>query len=700
MRALNWLIPILSALVVAAIMAGSTINTRLVLHVGEVAPRDILAPYDFTYQSKVLTEKKREAAARAVAKIYSPPDAAIARRQLARLKAACAFITAIRADPYATTRQKMKDLTAVQGLHLSAEEARYLLTIDSKRWEQIQKEAERVLETMMRSPIREDQLEEARRNIPAFIDLSLSDRQAEIVQRLVEAFLAPNSLYSAELTEAARERARESVKPVKRTFRRGETIVQRGQVLTDADIEALREYGLLRTTTSWKLWLAPILLALAAWASLSLYLSLRRSDLWNTHRPTLVLCTAFAIFLLGIRLTVTNGTLLPYFYPLPAFTLTLFLLFDAEIALAFSIPLIGLGVYGSATAFELSLYFALAGLIGIALLGKSQRLHSFIITGAGMTLTQMAVLLAIRLPLPSTDLGTMVGLFGSSVANGAASAATALVLHYLLAPYLGKVTVLQLLELSRPDQPLLQMLLREAPGTYQHSLQVANLAEQAAEAIGADALLARVGALYHDIGKVTRPHFFIENHPPGSTSPHEALDPRESARIIIGHVYEGLRLAEEYHLPKRIRDFIAEHHGTMITRFQYALALKQAKEGEKVDPADFRYPGPRPQSKETAIVMLADGCEARARAEHPKNDAELHALVHDTIEDRVKQGQLTDSGLTLRDLITIEDVLVSALRSLYHPRIKYPSFKQEQKTIPLSALQPAQDEGENEANSH
>jgi len=696
---LSWLVPLVSALALVAIMAGSTLSGRLVLHAGEVAPRDILAPYDFTYQSKVLTEKKREAAAQAVAKVYSPPDAGIARRQLARLKAACTFITAVRSDPYATTQQKMEDLAAVQGLHLSAEEARYLLTIDSNRWEQIQKEAERVLETMMRSPIREDQLEEARRNIPAFIDLSLSERQAKIVQRLGEAFLAPNSLYSPELTEAARERARESVKPVERTFRRGETIVQRGQVLTNADIEALREYGLLRTVSSWKLWLAPTLVALAAWALLTFYLYLLRGDLWNIRRPTITLATAFIVFLLGMRLIAPGHTLMPYLYPLPAFTLLLFLLFDAEIALAFSVPLIGLAVYGLPTAFELTLFFAFGGLVGIALLGKTQRLHSFILAGAGMGITQILVLLATRLPSPTTDLAGMLSLSGAAIVNGTASAATALVLHYFLAPYLGKITVLQLLELSRPDQPLLQMLLREAPGTYQHSLQVANLAEQAAEAIGADALLTRVGALYHDIGKVTRPHFFIENQPPGAPNPHESLDPRDSARIIIGHVYEGLRLAEEYHLPKPIRDFIAEHHGTMLTRYQYAMALKRAGEGEKVNPADFRYPGPRPQSKETALVMLADGCEARARAEHPEDDAAMHALVHDTIEDRVKQGQLTDSGLTLRDLITVENVLVSALRSLYHPRIKYPSLKQEQKTVPLSKPQ-AKSEARDEANSH
>ena len=673
---------------VAAVMWLSTAEDSLTLQAGEVAPRDILAPYSHTYKSAVLTEKRREAAAQAVSKVYAPPDASIGRRQLERLRAALTFITAVRSDPYATQQQKLNDLAAIQGLHLSPTEARYLLTVDEERWQNIQQEAQRVLETMMRAPIREDQLEEARRNIPAFITLTMPERQADLVERLVEAYLAPNSLYSASLTEAAREKAREAVPPVVRAFRRGETIVQRGQVLTPEDIEALKEYGLLQGTARWQAILAPLILVLISFLLLAAYIHFRRPTLGEHLTALAVVGVLGAGFLALARLVIPGHTVLPYVYPFAAFPLVIFLLFDAESALVFMLPLLGLGLYRMPYGFELLLYHAFLGMTGVVLLSQVQRMRTFFIAAAGMAFSGGAVLLATRLASPATDLPGMITLLGAAATNGVLASSLALVLHYFLAPPLGQITPIQLLELSRPDQPLLQELLQKAPGTYQHSLQVANLAEQAARAVHADALLVRVGALYHDIGKVLHPQFFIENQPPGSANPHERLSAEESARIIINHVPDGLALAQEHRLPRRIQDFIAEHHGTMITRYQYARAVQEADgDAERVDIERFRYPGPRPQSKETALVMLADGCEARARAEHPPDEHELRRLVHDTITTRIREGQLSDTELTLRDLKTIEDTFVAALQGVYHPRIQYPKLEADsrgQKTIPVA----------------
>jgi putative nucleotidyltransferase with HDIG domain len=204
-------------------------------------------------------------------------------------------------------------------------------------------------------------------------------------------------------------------------------------------------------------------------------------------------------------------------------------------------------------------------------------------------------------------------------------------------------------------------------------LQVANLAEQAAERIGADGLLTRVGALYHDIGKAINPVFYIENQMPGNPNPHDQLDPPSSAEIIVQHVNDGVELARQHRIPRRIQDFIREHHGTMVARYQYINAVKAAGGDEsKVDPAAFRYPGPTPASRETAILMLADGCEARVRAERPKDTDDMRALIKSVIEDRIAQGQLDNTDLTLRDLETITDSFTTTLRGIYHPRIEYP----------------------------
>jgi hypothetical protein len=293
-------------------------------------------------------------------------------------------------------------------------------------------------------------------------------------------------------------------------------------------------------------------------------------------------------------------------------------------------------------------------------------------------------------------------LLGAALLNGIASASLTVILQFFLAQFLGMTTALQLMEISRPDHPLLQRLLRNAPGTYQHSLQVANLAEQAAERIGADPLLTRVGALYHDVGKVVNPMFFIENQVPGMQNPHDKLEATASAQIIIRHVPDGLELARKHRIPRRIQDFIAEHHGTMITRYQYAKAVEAANGDEsEVNEAQFQYPGPRPGSRESAILMLADGSEARVRAENPKDDDELRKIVKSVVDNRVSSGQLDNTNMTLRDLDQITDSFSATLRGIYHPRIEYPKLERsaasQVDTIPVlrsstEITQPAQPE--------
>jgi hypothetical protein len=228
------------------------------------------------------------------------------------------------------------------------------------------------------------------------------------------------------------------------------------------------------------------------------------------------------------------------------------------------------------------------------------------------------------------------------------------------------------MELSRPTHPLFRQLLLKAPGTYHHTLLVANMGEEAAERIGADGLLTRVGTYYHDIGKTMRPYFFAENRV-GSVNPHERLDPRTNAQIVISHVTDGLELAERYNLPTAIRAFIPEHHGTGIVLAFYRMAVKAAEEsGQTVDEEDFRYPGPKPRSKETAITMLADNCEARIRSAEPGSIEEMDRLIAETIKARLDQGQLDESDLTLRDLSEIRAAFLSVLKGVFHPRVKYP----------------------------
>lgn len=247
----------------------------------------------------------------------------------------------------------------------------------------------------------------------------------------------------------------------------------------------------------------------------------------------------------------------------------------------------------------------------------------------------------------------------------------------------GILTDIRLLELSNANLPVLRQLALRAPGTNQHSHAVSQLAEDACRAVGANALLAHIGSLYHDIGKVAAPDHFVENQT--GDNPHERLRPTGSAKIIISHVSYGLRLAKEIGLPKQIADFIPQHHGTRTLHFFLSKAQAQANNGEVVDEADFRYPGPKPQFKEPAILMLADSCEAAARSlAHPDPES-IRAIVIRIFDAIISDGQLDECDLTLRELTQIREAIITSLTAIYHTRIDYPGFN----VPPLTVSQPA-----------
>ena len=566
------------------------------LEVGQVAAQDYRASSTISFTSDVLTEQRREAAAQAVLPVYTAPDTSIARQQLEHLRAALAYVTTVRADNYASSKQKLDDLSALDDIHLSQETATTILALSDSRWQAVQQEAIVVLEQVMRNTIRADRLEEARNSVPALVSLSLPEQQAAIVAELAAAFVAPNSLYSESLTDAARQKASASVTPITRTYIAGETVAQRGQVLSAADVEALQKMGLIQPEQQWQDYVSSSALVLLMMAFIGFYLR-REPKVLRDARSLTLLTLLFLGFLLAARLVIPGHTVIPYAFPLAAYSLLVAALFSSELALITSLPLAIMAAFGLPNALDLTLYYTMGGLFGVLALGRARRLSSFFWAGAGIFVSSGLVVLVFRLTQPTTDLIGLATLTGAALFNGLATASITLLLQFFLAQLLGMMTPMQLMDLTRPDHELLQMILREAPGTYQHSLQVANLAEQAAERIDADTLLVRVGALYHDVGKTLNPVFFIENQVPGFLNPHNDLEPADSAAIIIRHVTDGLELARKHRLPRRICDFICEHHGTMLTQYQYVNAIKAANGDEdQVDIEQFRYPGPRPQN--------------------------------------------------------------------------------------------------------
>ena len=662
---------IFAALVLPELISQSNIPTG----VGEASAQEILAPYSITYESKVLTERARMQAAAAVSPVYLPVDPSISRRNFETLNSVLYYISAVRKDSYGTQEQKLKDLAAISSIKLSSTVAEQLLEIDDQSWQEIETEARRVLEQVMRDTIRNDNVAQIRSNLPAVIDFSFGQDEAQIIIALVSPLITPTSLFSEEQTNLAREQARASIEPISRQIIAGEVVVRRGQIIREEDYEALNVFGLAKPVNQTDRIITNAVLTGIIAVITALYFTRRQDQPFFSIKALLVIASMFILFLALGRFLVVNRTIVPYLYPVAAFGLTLSIIFNLEIGVVMSLFLAILMVFNNTREAELSVFYLVPAIVGMLTIGRARRISAFLAAGLLTGVAAMAVVVAFRLGDTYTDLIGLTSLMASALINGLASGSLALLLQYVVSQILDVPTALQLLDVSRPDHPLLQYILRNAPGSYQHSLLVSNLAEQAAEAIGADRMLVRVGALFHDAGKANNPAFFIENQGKDKLDSHDNLDPATAAATIIQHVHDGVALAKKYRLPSRVIDFMREHHGTMLTLYQYSQATAAADDPESVNKALFTYPGPKPQSRETAILMLADGTEARSRSETPRSDDEIRALIRKTIDTYKNEGQLDATDLTLKDLSTIEESFFQTLQRSYHPRIQYPTLR-------------------------
>lgn len=657
----------------ALIQPWSLRQDNLPLQVGDVAAQDLRAPYNFSYVSEVLTEQARDAAERAVAPVYGGLDLSIGRAQIDHLDTLLLQISDLRAEEELSLEQKLINLAELRDLSFTTDSAALVFGLPTERWDLVRSEAILLLGRVMRSPVRTENLETIRQGLPSLVSLTLSEGEAALVVELVSPLITANSFYSPELTEAVRQAARDGVEPLTQSYLEGQTIVARGQLITEAAFESLTKAGLVQPESPLYEQIGAAVLVLISALLTVLYFARRQAALASDLRGLILLAVLFLIVLFAARVVNPNRTLVPYLFPIPVFALIVSVLFGMERGMVFGLIMSILAAYGMPDALGLMPYYIFTSLCGVLALGEGRRIMQFLYAIAAIAGSGMAVIGAYRLAFTSTDWIGIATLLGAAILYGIAASAIVLPLQYLLAQFLGVTTPMQLLEISRPDGPLLNYFLRRAPGTYQHSLQVANLAEQAAERIHADALLARVGALFHDIGKAANPLFFVENQPPSQIDSHDDLPPEESAAAIIRHVTDGLELARKYRLPRRLHDFISEHHGTLLTIYQYNRAVQAAGgDASQVDKEKFRYPGPAPRSKETALLMFADGVEARARAERPRNDKEMVAIVRGVIENRQRDGQLEDAPLTQRDLAEIADSFLTTLRVTYHPRLEYP----------------------------
>ena len=497
----------------------------------------------------------------------------------------------------------------------------------------------------------------------------------QLYQALAVHFTEPTLRLDRAATEAARRQAREAVETTAGHVLQGERIVAAHERVGAEEMEKLEAYreelqrrGMADPAGTMLRSAGAGLYGLGLLAVLGLVLFHFRPGIYEDLRGfglVVGLTLAVPVAASTVAEAGTSAALVPVAFA----ALLVGALYDGLLALIVAGVVAGLLAaqppFAGTTPTFLTMAAGAAAAFGVR--GVRRRTDSWIlialIAGA-YTLGGAALGLMLSLPVER-----VAALAGWGTVNATACTLLAVAVLPALETFTGITTEQTLLELSDLNRPILRRLSREAPGTYAHSINVANLSEAACSAIGADALLARAGTYYHDIGKMARPQFFIENQPVGR-NPHDRIPPEKSVEVIRGHVTEGLRMAREARLPETIRTFIREHHGT--TTIGYFLEKARRNGDEEPDPADFRYPGPKPHSRETAVVMLADGVESAARTLADPSPERIRELIDGIVEARLESGQLEESPLTLRDLDRIKREFARVLTGVYHHRVDYP----------------------------
>jgi putative nucleotidyltransferase with HDIG domain len=641
--------------------------------VGLPAAEDIFAPRSITYESQYLLQEAQQQVYDGVTEVYTRPENEdIGRRQLNRVRAVFSFIDVIRADALVSKETKLTYLDAIELLNLEEQVGLNVLDLTGEEYNFAKAEVTRIVGELMRDDIREEQIRDYQRIARRDVSLELTPTQENVVTALAPQFIVATVFPDMDTTAALRAEAVAGVEPIFVEISQDERIVRAGDIVTELDVEKLTQLGLLERTTDWRDVVAIFLGSFLFVVILTSYwqqfpVGVARDENGRYLTALTILILFFAIL---AKLTLATPGLFPYLFPIASLGMLLTVLFDSRLAMVVIFLMALLFGYNAPNSLELTIYAAAGGILAVLNLKDAQRINAFFRAGLVAAVGYAAVIVIFQYTRESTELLPALQLLSIGFINGIASAGLTLILFFILGSVMGLTTTLQLQELARFDHPLLQELLREAPGTYHHSIMVANLAEQAAENIKANSTLIRVGAFYHDIGKMNRPPFFTENQE--GNSPHDNLDPLTSARIILNHVTDGLELAKKYRLPDRIRDFIAQHHGKRIVKGFYYKALDQAAEGEAVNIEEFRYPGPRPRSREVAIVMLADAVESTSRALQPNSEREIEKLVNTLIDEDVTEGQLNESGLTMGDISKIRASFIKTIKGRFHVRVKYP----------------------------
>lgn len=637
-----------------------------------ISKKDIIAQKTITVEDTRRTEQRRKEVAQKVDPILTVTEDDFIKNNLSSLQNSIIKI-----------RQKDKDLN-VKREELSllfddedgnkANVVYYLLKIPDDTLKTLFDKSNITLMNVLSAGIAEKDVERhvlkglIRHHLPS----ETSRYQGTMISSLLEQVIVPNLVVDEFATEIARKNAQNAVKPYEVTFEKGDKILFEGEPVTKLKRDALRVAGYNLVELNWQGLLGIFLVTVFSALIFVFYKNKFEKNLSNNQ---LMVVAILSLILAFITVALPTG-FSPYILPFPAFIIIVSIFTTPNVAFVASTLLLSIITLGMHYDIQFMTSFTLLNLVASIFMLNINFTRRFDLIKAGVYIACTGTLFVASIYMLEKfliDVENVLIIRDASFVflNGILSSMVALGFLPILESIFKIVTPYGLAELADHNQPILKRLQMEAPGTYHHSLMVANLCEAAAEAIGANPILAKVGAYYHDIGKLKRPLFFVENQSQfGIENPHKKLNSRLSKMVVTAHTKDGVDIAKEYHLPPIINDFILQHHGDSLASYFYNQAIKE-EGAENVKEEQFRYSGPKPQTKEAAILMIADAVEAAVRAMKASTTEEIEAIINKIIDERVNDNQLSECPLTLADLKTIATTFTRLLRGNQHDRIKY-----------------------------
>ncbi len=648
-----------AAMLTISLTAGRT--GQLELSAGDISPADVFAPRAIV--DKTTTSALRDAAMKSVQPVYKL-DNDLRVSAADRLNGFFASVTTVREDDTLDSAGRAIQFKAYSKLELDEDCYSALAIMSDSAFSRLKGVVSCVDEVMAEGVENAaDGLELCRDKIDS---LGLNDQAEMVATALAQAVITENLTVDEAETSRRREAAASAVAQVE--YKKNQTLVRRGEIVTQAQLDMMSELGLLKGSSplSRRYVFGVVLTLLLCFGIFAAFVAFCSPDLIKTPNK-LVIIAIISVLAVAAEFYIGRGAgdHLRAALPLGMLAAVAAVFSDAKTALVANLCVGVLGAVGAQHDWGYGICLILGGSIAAFCYSRVRR-RAHLIPAAAVYALGNALVFASMAFLETEDGRGIATSAAAGLLGGFASGLlTAGSLPFLELAF-DVLTPIKLGELSNPESRLLKKLLIQAPGTYHHSLTVANIAEIAARAIGADSMLARVGAYYHDVGKINHPLYFKENQ--YNENPHDNMTYEDSARAIIAHVADGAAIARQYRLPSGIRDIILQHHGATATGYFLKRALLEDPDR---DTSPFFYPGPKPKTREAAIVMLCDGCEAAVRSLSSKEEAEIERMVRGIVDSRAREGQLDECSLTFGELKTVTDAIIKTLGGYFHERIQY-----------------------------